>query len=68
MPKDTLSPQGAHDLSIKLQQFWRARGLEIRVQAVRIKMRTNSVPSNLWQLRSNLCFDAHGNAYVKEKS
>lgn len=66
MQKDTLSPEGAHQLSIRLQQFWRARGLEIRVMAVRIKLNTDSVPNNLWQIRSNLSFDALGRAIIKE--
>lgn len=67
MPKDSLSPEGAHQMSISIQQFWRARGIEVRVQAVRIRLRSDAVPANMWALRSNLCFDAYGNAYVKEK-
>lgn len=64
--KDTLSPEGAHRLSVELQRFWAAKGLTIRVQAVRIRLRTNSVPANLWAIRSNLAFDGSGNAYIKE--
>jgi hypothetical protein len=66
MPKDSLSPEGAHQMSTSIQKFWRDRGIEIRVRAVRIRLNTDAVPANIWALRSNLCFDANGNAYVKE--
>lgn len=65
--KDTLSPEGAHRISIELQRFWAERGLVIRVHAVRIRLGTNSVPANIWAIRSNLCFDGNGSAYVKER-
>lgn len=67
MTKDTLSPSGAHALSIAIQAFWKSRGVTgVRVQAVRIKLNGNSTPANMWSLRSNLIFDAKGNAVIKE--
>jgi len=68
MAKDTLTPEGAHRLSISLQNFWKSKGLDgVRVAAVRIRLNTTAVPANIWAIRSNLTFDGNGNATVKEK-
>jgi hypothetical protein len=67
MPKDSLSPEGAHKLSLALQTYWRSKGLMgVKVQAVRIKLNTDSIPANMWAIRSNLTFDGNGNARLKE--
>lgn len=67
MTKDTLSPAGAHGLSVMIQTFWQSRGLPgVRVRVERIKLETNSVPCNIWAIRSNLAFDGNGNIRTQE--
>lgn len=52
---------------MELQKFWSERGLTISIRMVRISIGTNSVPANIWAIRSNLTFDSNGNATIKEK-
>ena len=63
--RDTLSPDGAHKLSIQIQRYWMEQGVKVRVKAVRIELKSSSVPSNMWAIRSNLSFNAQGCAIVK---
>jgi hypothetical protein len=67
LARDSLSPEGAHQIALTIQAFWRSRGVHgVRVQATRIELKGNSVPANMWQIRSNLSFDGQGNIRTKE--
>lgn len=68
MELNGLSPQGALELSRRITLYWEKRGLQVRCSAVKVRFTGDSktVPSNMWGIRSNLRFDARGNAYTVE--
>lgn len=65
---DTTSPDGAMKLAQKITEYWGARGLDVVCSVVKIRLDDDVkvIPSNMWQLRSNLRFDKNGNAYTVE--
>ena len=66
---DTTSPDGAMKLAQKITEHWEAKGLAVVCSVVKIRLDDDVkvIPSNMWQLRSNLRFDRHGNAYTVDE-